>query len=84
VQLVSRTPTSIVIRWRRASDNVAVRSYRIYRNGHAVKIVKRPRTAVTGLACGKRYVIAVSALDRARNESRLARLWVSRASCPAE
>ncbi len=84
LQLVSRTPTSVTIRWRPASDNVRVRGYRIYRNGHAIKVVKRPAAVVTGLACDRRYTIAVSAIDATRNESRLARLWVSRASCSSE
>jgi uncharacterized protein YkwD len=84
VHLVGRTPTSVSIRWRPAFDNVAVRRYRIYRNGHALKTVKQTAATLTGLSCGKRYTIAVSAIDAARNESRLARLWVSRAPCALE
>jgi hypothetical protein len=83
VQLVHRTPTSVSIRWRAATDNRAVRGYRIYRNGQILKTVKRPATTINKLSCAKRYIFGVSAIDAARNESRLAKLWVSRACAPS-
>jgi chitodextrinase len=67
-----QTMTSITINWTGSTDNVAVASYRIYRNGNQVGTVN-PTAALnyvdSGLAPNTFYNYSVSAVDSAGNAS---------------
>jgi chitodextrinase len=63
------TCTSITLRWDKATDNVAVKGYNIYRNGR--KLVSTSSTSYTnkGLTPGWTYTYSIRAYDAAGNMS---------------
>jgi chitodextrinase len=64
--------TSITITWNGSTDNVAVGSYRIYRNGSQVGTVTPPAALSyvdSGLSPGTNYTYSVSAVDTSGNAS---------------
>src|SRR5262245_43182141 len=66
---------TVSLGWRPSSDGTGfgVRGYRVYRDGAALQVVPDPTTSFTdtGAAPAARHAYAVSALDRAGNESAL-------------
>ena len=64
------TRTSVTLGWRAARDNVRVTGYGLYRGSKRVATVSGRNGVVRGLRCGRRYVLAVDARDRAGNRSR--------------
>jgi glucose/arabinose dehydrogenase len=69
--LVSSTPSSATIQWGASSDNVAVTSYQIFRDGQLCATVNAPTLTgtCTGLNPGVQYGFYVNAFDAAGNES---------------
>jgi chitin-binding protein len=65
------TRTSIGLKWNASTDNVGVTGYRIYRDGTRVTTTAASARSytVSGLKCGTRYKIALTAIDAAGNES---------------
>jgi len=63
------TSTGVRISWTAATDNVAVTSYNLYRNGTYVKTVSGVTTtySFSGLTAGTTYSITVRALDAEGN-----------------
>ena len=76
------TPTSVSLEWEAATDNIAVASYGVYRNGSKVADAVLTTHTVTGLACGTSYTFAVDAADAAGNRSGQTALTASTAACP--
>jgi fibronectin type III domain protein len=75
------TRTSINVRWHAASDNVGVAGYGRYRNGSLVSSGTETSYTFSGLACGKRYTLAVDAYDAAGNSSARESITASTSSC---
>jgi Fibronectin type III domain len=75
--------TSINFSWNAATDNVAVTSYRIYRNGTFLTSLSASARShsLTGLKCGTKYIVAVAARDAAGNMSLPAVILPSTESC---
>ena len=63
------TRTSLSLRWTASSDNVGVTGYRVYVNDAAAGETTGTEQALVGLACGRRYTIAVDAVDAVGNRS---------------
>ncbi|MFB9327072.1 fibronectin type III domain-containing protein [Paenibacillus aurantiacus] len=65
------SPTSVTLSWPAARDNIAVKSYRIYKDGTFLleTAANVTRYDVTGLAPGRSYTFAVEAVDGAGNRS---------------
>ena len=70
-QLVVRSSneTSVTLSWTPSSDNVGVVGYQVYRDAAAVGSTATSGYTVSGLACGKSYLIEVDAYDAAGNRS---------------
>jgi chitodextrinase len=69
--LVAGTPSAsaVPLSWDKASDNVGVTGYRIYRSGTLVTTVTGLSYTDTGLLAGTTYQYKVTAVDAAGNES---------------
>jgi fibronectin type III domain protein/uncharacterized protein DUF4124 len=64
------TPTSLIISWDAATDNVGVVSSRIYRNGTLIVAAATSRTIpITGLSPDSSYDFTIAAVDGAGNAS---------------
>ena len=61
--------TTINLAWALSTDNVAVTGYNVYLDGKLIKTVPGLSTALTGLKALTSYVLGVSAIDAAGNES---------------
>jgi chitodextrinase len=69
LRVTRRTRTSITVSWSASSGGARVTGYRVYLNG-AVKGRTAKRTyKLRGLRCGRRYRIAVDAVDARRHRS---------------
>ncbi|WP_148571405.1 fibronectin type III domain-containing protein [Nocardioides caldifontis] len=68
---VSRSRTSATLTWTRASDNVGVTGYLVFRGSTQVRRVSAStvRTSVGSLRAGTRYTFRVVAVDAAGNRS---------------
>jgi chitodextrinase len=75
------TATSISVAWTAATDNVGVTGYTVYVNGNQVGTTGATSYALTGLACGTSYSIAVDAFDGAGNHSSRSSITASTGSC---
>jgi len=65
----TRTATSIPITWTASTDNVAVTTYKIYRNGTQVGTSSTPSYTDNGLTPATNYSYTVAAADAAGNTS---------------
>ncbi|MFX4262145.1 fibronectin type III domain-containing protein [Pelotomaculum propionicicum] len=63
------TQTGVLLSWNKASDNVAVKGYRLYQNGSLIGSVTGTSYNVTGLTAGTSYAFKVEAGDAAGNWS---------------
>jgi hypothetical protein len=61
--------TTINLAWALSTDNVAVTGYNVYLDGKLIKTVPGLSTALTSLKALTSYVLGVSAIDAAGNES---------------
>jgi hypothetical protein len=73
--------TSLSLAWKRSKDNVAVVSYRVYKNGAVAGRTSKTRYTLSALRCSKRYRLSVRAFDAARNYSRKAVVMGSTRKC---
>jgi Calcineurin-like phosphoesterase len=83
LRVLRTSTTSVAVAWGVATDNVRVTGYRVFRGGlpRAAVAASRRTYVFTGLACGKRYKLAVQARDAARNLSRRSVLVAATADC---
>jgi chitodextrinase len=81
VSVTSSTATSISLTWGASTDNVAVASYGLYRNGSGAGSSSGTSATVSGLTCGTSYTLGVDAADAAGNRSGKATVSASTASC---
>jgi hypothetical protein len=58
-----RTPTSIRLSWSPPTDAAAVRGYGVYAGGAVSGRTTATRYTIKGLRCGRRYALAVDAVD---------------------
>lgn len=65
----STTPSTVVLSWTAATDNVAVDHYVIYRGGSQVGTATGTTYTATGLTATTSYTFTVSAVDAAGNAS---------------
>ena len=79
----ARTPTSISLTWRPATDNTAVTGYGVYVNDAVTGQTTQLVYVAEGLACGKSYTLAVDAVDAAGNRSSRASAVMSTSACSA-
>jgi chitodextrinase len=63
------TTTSFRLTWTASTDNVAVKSYNVYRNGSYVVTVTSPAYNFTGLTASTSYKVSVLATDTTNNKS---------------
>ena len=63
------TESSVVLAWTPSTDNVGVVEYGLYASGVRVTTVSDASATLTGLSCGKSYLIALDAADAAGNRS---------------
>jgi hypothetical protein len=63
------TQTTVGLRWSKATDNVGVVGYRLYRDGRAVGTTTGLAYLFTGLSCATSYTFALEAYDAAGNTS---------------
>lgn len=82
VRKTGSSSSTISVSWRASKDNVAVKGYSAYRGSTRVANVTSTSYKFTGLGCGKRYTLAVSAYDSAGNTSAKASLAASTSACP--
>ena len=68
----SRTRTSVAISWAASTDNVRVTGYRVYVDDAAAGETQATEYTVQGLKCGRRYAVAVDAVDALGNRSQRA------------
>jgi chitodextrinase len=74
LHVVTKTKTAVVVAWRAPSR--ARLSYRVYRNGHLVRIVGSRRAKLARLRCNSGYDVAVLSVDSAGRRSRAASVRV--------
>jgi len=84
LKVTGASGTSISLSWTASTDNVGVTGYEIYRGATPAPVIttSTPTAAVTGLACGTGYSLAVDAVDAAGNRSGKAAMDASTAACP--
>ena len=63
------TQTTAKLTWTASTDNIAVATYSVYKNGTYVTGVTTPTYTVTGLTAGTSYVFTVKGKDAAQNLS---------------
>jgi chitodextrinase len=80
LRVTSATTSSLVLAWRRSTDNIGVRGYYVTVEGERAKVPRRTYTA-TGLSCGASIHVRVVAFDRAGNRSRRTEIIASTAPC---
>jgi chitodextrinase len=76
------TSAQLNVSWKPATDNVAVASYGVYRDGTSVGSTASTDFSFTGLACGTTYALAVDAVDAAGNRSAKASVSAQTGACP--
>jgi hypothetical protein len=64
-----RSRTTIALSWAASTDNLRLAGYRVYVNDAAVGETDATQHTVEGLSCGRRYTIAVDAVDGFGNRS---------------
>jgi hypothetical protein len=75
------TGSSISLAWSRATDNVGVGGYELFRNGSKLATTTGTSHTFAGLACGTAYTLAVDAFDGAGNVSAKASVTASTSAC---
>ena len=78
----STTRTAIAVAWTASSDSTGVAGYRVYVDGTTAGDTTTTEYALASLKCGRKYTIAVDAVDPGGNRSAQATLPVSTKPCP--
>jgi surface antigen len=78
----ARTTSTITLSWGKASDNVGVTGYSVYRNGSRIANSSSSSYKFSSLSCGTTYKLGVDAYDAAGNRSSVASVSASTAACP--
>lgn len=78
------TETTISLSWGASTDNVGVTGYRIFRNGTLAGTVTGRTFVMTGLHCETTYIVTVSAMDAAGNQSLPAAIFARTAACGSD
>jgi Divergent InlB B-repeat domain len=81
LRVTKRTRKSITIAWRPRAGGTRAARYRVYANGNARAKTAKTRYTLRGLRCGRRYTIAVAALDARGHRSPKARTRGSTRGC---
>ncbi len=82
LRLTYRTPTSISLSWRAASDNNRVTRYGAYVDAVLVGDATSEAFTFADLKCGRNYTLAIDAVDATGNRSAPATTMVATAACP--
>ena len=77
----SRTRTSLAISWAASTDNVRVSGYRVYVDDATAGETQGTEYTLQGLKCGRRYSIAVDAVDTLGNRSQRASVAAETRPC---
>jgi hypothetical protein len=77
----SRTRTSLELSWGAATDNVRVTGYRVYVDDAEAGETQGTTYTLQGLKCGRRYAVAVDAVDALGNRSQRAAATVETQPC---
>ena len=77
------TESSVVLVWTPSTDNVGVVEYGLYASGIRVTTVGDASATLTGLSCGKSYLIALDAADAAGNRSTQTSAFYKTSACPS-
>lgn len=78
------TETTMRVTWRASSDNVAVKEYRLWRNGTLAGTTAALAYTFTGLRCGTSYIVMVSAIDFSGNKSLPTAIFGKTAECGSD
>jgi chitodextrinase len=63
------TQTTVSLAWSPSTDNVGVTGYRLYKNNVLAGTTAQTNYTFTGLTCGTTYLMGLTAVDAAGNES---------------
>ena len=77
----TRTRTSLAISWAASTDNVRVRGYRVYLDDAVAGETEATAYTLQGLKCGRRYAVAVDAVDTLGNRSQRANVAAETRPC---
>jgi chitodextrinase len=78
---VATTRDAVVLAWEPSTDDTGVVGYGVYRDLTLVASSPEPNVTVSGLACGKTYVLSVDAVDAAGNRSAFGVAYVTTSPC---
>ena len=82
LNVTSTTGTSIGISWTASTDDAAVSGYRVYVDDAPAGDTTATQFTLAALRCGRRYDVAVDAVDASGNRSPKAALAVDTKPCP--
>ncbi len=77
----TRTRTSLAISWGASTDNVRVSGYRVYVDDEAAGETQATAFTLERLKCGRRYAVAVDAVDTLGNRSQRASIAAQTRPC---
>lgn len=77
----SPTSSTITLSWGKATDDVAVAGYALYRNGAPIATTSSTSYKFSGLSCGTSYKLGVDAYDATGNRSSAPSVTASTAAC---
>jgi hypothetical protein len=81
LRVARRTRTSVTVSWRPSTGGARVSRYRVYLNGVVKARTTKRIYKLHGLKCGRRYKIAVAAVDARGHRSRQASTIARTARC---
>ena len=83
IRQTASTESSVVLAWTPSTDNVGVVEYGLYASGLRVTTASDASATLTGLSCGKSYLIALDAADAAGNRSAQTSAFYKTSACPS-
>lgn len=83
VAVLPRSPSELVLAWRRSSDDVGVAGYELVREGAVLATFERTQGMVDGLAADTEYCLSIRAFDAAGNRSTPSPATCTRTAKPA-
>lgn len=78
----SPTTSTLTLSWTKATDDVGVAGYSVYRSGTRIANTGSTSYKFSGLSCGTSYKLGIDAYDAAGNRSPTASVTASTAACP--